>query len=445
MGNRLQHSLICFSIFLICNAKETLSFSLSPLAAQEFKTTTAYPPFPYYPETHTSLAPILSNLGYKELAMAVPFFYDSYLSSWTGPATVFGTNDTAIRSCSHCSRTQILKERIVPGLFTYHHLSKLAHGTKIQTMRSDRCITVTTMNSTENTAKILIDGVQITRPDLFIDDLLVIHGLDDFVFPLSPLSCFSPEKPPLTENANDMPENDTSTMSPTPDNATDVGKMTPSSAPATFPAISMRLSLRDAMLRLRASGFGIVALVLRAKYPELVELGNMTIFAPDDASIFSGGYAYVNNVRFHIVPDRYLKGSDLAQLHLGSSLQTLVRGQELVVTNAGSSVGSLRINYVPLKGPDAVYNSRIVVHSIFVPFPRIGVPDWVVSNAFEDGLFHEVGSVSEAHGLDLGGMNEPRERRSVSEDDVFFPEVESTAWMAPEGQVPEPAITDEGL
>ncbi|KAL4196029.1 hypothetical protein AMTRI_Chr04g181290 [Amborella trichopoda] len=314
MGTRLELSLLSFSIFILCNSQGSISISLYP---QGFNITTmARPPLPHYPETHTLLSPILTNLGYTELAMAVPYLYDSYLSSWAGPATLFAIDDQAIRSCSRCSRPQTLIEHIIPGLFTY----------------SDRCITVTSMNSTENTTKVLIDGVQITHPDLFNDALLVIHGLDGFVFPLSPQSY--------------------------------------------------------AMLRLRSSGFSIVGLALRIKYGELVGLQNMTIFALDDRSILNGGYAYVHNVRFHIVPDRYLKGSDLAQLHVGSILQTLVRGQDLVVTNPGSVRGSLRINFVPLKGCDVMYDSRILVHSIFVPFPRFG-----------DGLFHETGSVLEKDGL----------------------------------------------
>ncbi|XP_020526106.1 uncharacterized protein LOC18439254 [Amborella trichopoda] len=466
MGTRLELSLLCFAIFILCNSQGSLSISLYP---QGFNITTmARPPLPHYPETHTLLAPILTNLGYTELAMAVPYLYDSYLSSWAGPATLFAIDDQAIRSCSRCSRPQILKEHIIPGLFTYHHLSKLAHGTKIQTMSSDRCITVTSMNSTENTTNVLIDGVQITHPDLFNDALLAIHGLDGFVFPLSPQSCFSQENStqfpenytsPFTylpenytcANTNStlnhtiplpyspenytspgphLPENHTSPLTYSPGNYTTRSPArrktkTPSLFPNNFPAITMRSSLGDAMLRLRSSGFSIVGLALRIKYGELVGLQNMTVFALDDRSILNGGYAYVHNVRFHIVPDRYLKGSDLAQLHMGSILQTLVSGQDLVVTNPGSVRGSLRINFVPLKGCDVMYDSRILVHSIFVPFPRFGVWDWMVPNAYEDGLFHETGSVLEKDGL--------------------LPEVQSTAWIAPEGHVAGPEMADEGL
>ncbi|ERN11067.1 hypothetical protein AMTR_s00024p00117940 [Amborella trichopoda] len=444
MGTRLELSLLCFAIFILCNSQGSLSISLYP---QGFNITTmARPPLPHYPETHTLLAPILTNLGYTELAMAVPYLYDSYLSSWAGPATLFAIDDQAIRSCSRCSRPQILKEHIIPGLFTYHHLSKLAHGTKIQTMSSDRCITVTSMNSTENTTNVLIDGVQITHPDLFNDALLAIHGLDGFVFPLSPQSCFSqenstqfpenytspkPHLPPhllagkLHYSVTCSPENYTFPLTCPTENTTDAGKETPSLFPNNFPAITMRSSLGDAMLRLRSSGFSIVGLALRIKYGELVGLQNMTVFALDDRSILNGGYAYVHNVRFHIVPDRYLKGSDLAQLHMGSILQTLVSGQDLVVTNPGSVRGSLRINFVPLKGCDVMYDSRILVHSIFVPFPRFGVWDWMVPNAYEDGLFHETGSVLEKDGL--------------------LPEVQSTAWIAPEGHVAGPEMADEGL
>ncbi|XP_073226885.1 uncharacterized protein [Cicer arietinum] len=57
----------------------------------------------------------------------------------------------------------------------------------------------------------------------------------------------------------------------------------------------MRLMLRDAMLRLRNNGFSILALAMKVKYAELVTLNknNMTVFAVDDLSIFSGSHSYI--------------------------------------------------------------------------------------------------------------------------------------------------------
>ncbi|KAL4192586.1 hypothetical protein AMTRI_Chr06g172730 [Amborella trichopoda] len=122
--------------------------------------------------------------------------------------------DKAIHSCSRCYRPQILKEHIIAGLFTYHHLSKLANGTKIQTKSSDRSITVPSMNSTHNTIMTLINGIQITR-------------LDGFIFPF-PQSCFSPKNTPRwMGNATHTPENYTTTMPLSPENTTNAEKMTP--------------------------------------------------------------------------------------------------------------------------------------------------------------------------------------------------------------------------
>ena len=138
------------------------------------------------------------------------------------------------------------------------------------------------------------------------------------------------------------------------------------------PAI-MRLMLRDAMLRLRSNGFTILSLAMRVKYPELANLVNMTVFALDDVSIFSGSHSYISSVRFHIVPNHYLSTADLERLPVGATLPTLERGQALVVTSAGgfNTAVPMRINYVRVKVPDMMTNLKIVVHAVYLPFPRI--------------------------------------------------------------------------
>lgn len=59
--------------------------------------------------------------------------------------------------------------------------------------------------------------------------------------------------------------------------------------------------LRDALLRVRISGYGMLSLALGVKYSELVALQNMTVFAPDDASIFSEGHECIHNARLYSV------------------------------------------------------------------------------------------------------------------------------------------------
>lgn len=122
------------------------------------------------------------------------------------------------------------------------------------------------------------------------------------------------------------------------------------------------------MVRLRKREYSILALAMKMKYLELVNLNSMTIFAMDDESIFGGGTAYVNNVRFHIVPDRLLTHEDLAKMKAGTKLDSLVQGQKLLLTSTGSEV---MINFIPIMKPEVMRNIKIVVHGINLPFPHL--------------------------------------------------------------------------
>ncbi|KAK9064867.1 hypothetical protein SSX86_016249 [Deinandra increscens subsp. villosa] len=310
-------------------------------------------------DTHDSFAPsifesILANLGFQELSVAVPSLSDdSAFTTWNGPTTIFAPTDASIRSCSSCSVVRLLREHIVPGLFSHDYLRKLAFGTKIETMDPGRCITVTSSTDANNYTKIFIGGVEITRPDLFNNDLVVVHGLQGYVAPLSPFSC----------NIERM----TSLSFPAPaDNRQSVTEQS-----VQNPAYIMRLMLRDAMLRLRNSGFSILALAMKMNSVELMNLQNITVFAIDDVSIFSGSHSYVNNFRFHIIPNRLLPISDLEKISSGTLLPSLEAGQSLMVTTAARRFTPMRINYVRIKVPDVMRNLKIVVHSIYLPFPHL--------------------------------------------------------------------------
>ena len=67
---------------------------------------------------------------------------------------------------------------------------------------------------------------------------------------------------------------------------------------------------------------------------------------------------------------RRLTRADLLRLRPGTILPTMAgEGQSLVVTHASND--DVRINYMPVKDPDVVVNSRVAVHGVYVPFPRI--------------------------------------------------------------------------
>ncbi|KAL8110956.1 uncharacterized protein LOC141670448 [Apium graveolens] len=309
-------------------------------------------PVPYFHDDVTNLLePILTNLGFQELAMAVPSLSDASYATWSGPSTLFAPDDASIRACSaaSCSVTRLLREHIVPGLFSQEYLKKLAFGTKIETMDPGRCITITSATDTRtNASKTFIGGVEITRPDLFNNGLLVIHGIQGFLAPLSPFSCNVERMHSLSFPYQPHHHH-----------------------PSTAPYYLMRLMLRDAMLRLRSTGFSVLSLAMKVKYAELVSLNSMTVFAIDDQSIFSGSHSYVSSVRFHIVPNRLLPIGELEKIAVGTELPTLEQGESLLVTAAGGRVTPIRINYVRIKVPDVIRNLKIVVHSVYLPFPHL--------------------------------------------------------------------------
>ncbi|ESW31720.1 hypothetical protein PHAVU_002G262300 [Phaseolus vulgaris] len=324
--------------------------------------------------SHTALLPpILSHLGFHELATAAPSLSDAATtasSAWTGPSTIFAPSDASLRTCFSCSVPNLLREHTVPGLFTIDYLQKLAFGTKIETLSAGRCITVTseTLHQNRNTkrnntiadAKVFVGGVEITQPDLFNNGMVVVHGLQGFVSPLSPFSCEVERMTSLSFPFH-------------PDHRSGHGQHHLHSNNAAAHPSMMRLMLRDAMLRLRNNGFSILALAMKVKYAELVTLNNMTVFAVDDLSIFSGSHAYISNVRFHVVPNQYLSIADLEKLPAGTALPTLERGQPLLITTSGGGEMSapMRINYVRVKVADLIRNVKIVVHSVYLPFPHI--------------------------------------------------------------------------
>ncbi|QHN95479.1 fasciclin-like arabinogalactan protein [Arachis hypogaea] len=244
--------------------------------------------------SHTALLPpILSHLGFHELATAAPSLSDSAASAASAwlcskfPETIFAPSDASLRTCFSFSFPNLLREHIVPGLFTIDYMRRLSFGTKIETLSPGRCITVTSdsvnrKTSTTASAKVFFGGAEITQPDLFNNGMVVIHGLQGFI---APFSCDVERMTSLSFPFH-------------PDHRSGQHINTSGSVQ---PAI-MRLMLRDAMLR--NNGFSILALPRKVKYAELVTLNNMTVFAVDDLSIFSGSHSYISNVRFHIVPNQ---------------------------------------------------------------------------------------------------------------------------------------------
>ncbi|GMP88552.1 hypothetical protein CsSME_00040501 [Camellia sinensis var. sinensis] len=304
------------------------------------------------------LSPILSNLGFQQLSSAA-----ASLSTPT-PATIFAPTDASLLICPSCSLPLLLQEHTISGLYTLPHLRNLPFGTKIETLAPRHCITIT---DDEISRKVFVGAMEITMPDLYNDGYVVVHGIQGFVAHLSPLSCniermsslSFPSPPPSTAVFSDMPQ-----------------------------------MLQDAMLRLRISGFSVLALSLRVKYSELSAFTAMTVFALDDSSIFAGGHSYVSDLRLHIVPDRRLMGADLESLAAATVLPTMEKGEKLVVTTAsgGGPLAPMRINYAKITSFDLIYNLNIAVHGVSMPFTHVNQTDGVDSNRIRDCKQDDLGS-----------------------------------------------------
>ncbi|PSR86506.1 Fasciclin-like arabinogalactan protein [Actinidia chinensis var. chinensis] len=302
------------------------------------------PIFQDHDHSPSPFAPILAQLGFHELATAADSHSSTTTASWRGPTTIFAPTDASLLTCPSCSVRLLLQEHTVAGLYPFRRLHTLSFGTKIETLASNRCITITS-EIAGNSSTLFAGGMEITRPDLYNNGAVVVHGIQGFVSHLSPISC--------------NVELATSLSFPPP--------------PPMEGFFIMRLMLDDAMLRLRISGFSVLALALRVKYSDLLDMRSMTIFALDDEGIFAGGHSFVSDLCLHVVPNRRLMEADLESLPAATVLPTMEWGRSLVVTTRGGEgpLEPMRLNYVKVTIPDLIYNLKIAVHGVARPFPRV--------------------------------------------------------------------------
>jgi hypothetical protein len=317
------------------------------------------------------IAKVLASLGYNEMASSATLLAGSAsVATWPGPITVFAAPDVFLQadSCpeSECSRRHLLLDHMALGYFPYAELAA-APTTKLPSASVGFCLDVAAQPQrgpfSVHHASLYVDGVMVSEPELYDDGRYVVHGLHGFIPPLSRASC--------AEDAHEHPHHQVHLHQHRRHHHLSARS---SAASAAIAASAVRVMIREAISRLRDGGFGFVALAMRVKFAELEKLSNLTVFALNDQAIFTGeGHGYVSAVRFHIVPEHRLTRADLLRLRPGTILPTLAgEDQKLVVTlGSGSATDEVRINYIPVKEPDVVINSRVAVHGVYVPFPRL--------------------------------------------------------------------------
>ncbi|CAN4093405.1 unnamed protein product [Withania somnifera] len=348
MASTVKPFIFLISIF-ICTAHTTIGKPLFGSSSESHRHLLSTP------SPQPPLAIILSNLGFNDLANAS---LSSTISTIHFPLTIFAPTDSSLLTCPSCSIPLLLQEHTVLGLYSFHFLRTLAFGTKIETLAPTRCLTITPSRFQNSSRAVFVNGVEITKPDVYNNGFIIVHGIQGYLAHLSPISCRIESMTTLSF---------------------------PFLPPPTTAFTATRFMLKDAMARLRSGGYTVVALAMRVRYPELANLKSMTVFAMDDLSILSIGigHEYVANLGFHIVPNRLLMASELLELAPNTELMTMDKEGKLVVTTAGGNgpFVPMRINYVRIKNLDLVSNKRIVVHGLSTPFLRIRLHDQVADES----------------------------------------------------------------
>ncbi|KAF8688821.1 hypothetical protein HU200_042152 [Digitaria exilis] len=323
------------------------------------------------------LAKVLASLGYNEMASAATLLADSpSVATWPGAITIFAAPDIFLQAaCPGCSRGRLLLDHMALGYFPYAELAA-APTMKLPSASIGFCLDVAAVERrafSVHRASLYVHGVEVSHPELYNDGRYIVHGLRGFIPPLSHTTCVEGTHRHHHHHQVQVQFHHQNRRH---------HHLSARSA-STSDASVVRVMIRDAISRLRDSGFGFVALAMRVKFAELEKLANLTVFALDDKVIFfGGGHDYVSAVRFHIVPGHRLTRADLLHLRPGAILPTMAGvDQRLVITRvAGSAIDEVWINYIPMKKPDAVINPRVAVHGIYAAFPRLHLTNLAASS-----------------------------------------------------------------
>jgi hypothetical protein len=189
------------------------------------------------------LARALRALGYNEMAASATLHPNlPSLARWHGPITVFAAPDVSLQtSCPFCSRRRVLLEHIALGYYPYSELAA-SPTTKIPSASLNLCLNIATVRGTFSVhhARLFVEGVEISHPEVYNDGRYIIHGLRTFLQPLSPYSCF--------DRSHSRHCHDDSTPTTRP------GDGTPTRSDATSVSVSatrVSVKIREAIARLR--------------------------------------------------------------------------------------------------------------------------------------------------------------------------------------------------
>ena len=156
---------------------------------------------------------VLRNYGYSVLATSIELTNLELISlaNQDQGLTLFAPTDVALASVDLSTPLflPILQYHLCPGHFLYNNLLSIPSGTRVNTLLLGYSLFITSANDSSH--HLTIDNVPIGRPNVFVDDFIVIHGINHIfdprafgigmgpTFPFSPLIPQSkPYTPPMS-------------------------------------------------------------------------------------------------------------------------------------------------------------------------------------------------------------------------------------------------------
>uniref|UniRef100_A0A8R7P104 Uncharacterized protein n=1 Tax=Triticum urartu TaxID=4572 RepID=A0A8R7P104_TRIUA len=90
-----------------------------------------------------------------------------------------------------CSMRRLLLDHIALGYYPYSELTA-APTIKIPSASVNLCLNIDTVSGTFSVhhARLFVEGVEVSHPEVYNDGRYIVHGLRTFLQPLSRYSCF---------------------------------------------------------------------------------------------------------------------------------------------------------------------------------------------------------------------------------------------------------------
>lgn len=291
----------------------------------------------------------LRRSGFNIIATLLQVSPEIFLSSHN--STIFAIQDSAISNTSlpPWLFKKLLQYHTSPLKLSMNDLLMKPQGSCLPTFLHQKKVAITKIVVKERLIE--INNVLVSRPDIFLEGSLSIHGV------LEPFSSLDPQNihPGWDYIQSQICDSFSSTL---------VSDITESKNMVNEWTKIIRL--------LSSNGFVSFAIGLHSVIDQILEdninLNSTTIFAPADFAVVASSSPLLDRiVRLHILPQRFTY-KELASLPGKTLLKTLVPNQYLVISGGADFIQGFDINGVHIFAPEILSSKQFVIHGISQAF-----------------------------------------------------------------------------